>query len=338
MNIVSLGFQDKTLQQADLANPEKDENMQSIVKWRCEHFKIPELEIGQIVDSGKPISEAINVAVSAFDKHVGNEKRIIETYQTSIQDLIGQRYTDLAKEKADLSELENDEQDRVSGKTIVNIPPHFKFEQRMWSVFAWILVAAGIVQLAIFLHNQNGMEWWQAFVIPFSGVVGLSLVIKTGLPSLYKDCHSYYKVVKYSVLLAGMGFLASWVVLYSQYAVTLAQGPQFTTLDGAPAADSGGHGSHIMVALQILGEAFVAGALFARANEITAEYTTRDGIEYTPEYKLDLKEVEQIEKELEFFHSRKAHADSLLSMLEASREDVEEKSKAVWNDLRCRKK
>lgn len=333
MSIVSIGFQDKTLQQLDLANPEKDADTQAIIKWRCEHFKLPEAEIRQLVEAGKPRSEAITVGSGAFGKHVGNEKLIVTTYQSSIQDIISRLYPELKKQQKDLDKLEGEGKHKRADRTLVNIPPHAKLQQTIIGVFAWILVAAGIVQLAIFLHNQNGMEWWQAFVVPFSGVVGLSWAVKFGLTQLYSDHYAIYKTLKYVALLLGVGCLVAWVLLYSQYAVALSQGPQFTTLDGGTPGDAGGHGSQIMVALQILGEAFVAGFLFTVASEITAKYTTQDGIDYTEEYKHDKKEVEDIERELEFANSRKAHTDSLLSMLATAQEDAEAKSAALWGDF-----
>lgn len=333
-NIMATIYQEQTITHDDLTKPDKDEATQARIKRRCQSFKLPEEDLQSVAAKSGRESEAINVGVSAFDKHVGNEKRIVESYQSEIKDRLAQLYPALSKEKADLEKLTKEGRDRRSDRTIVNIPPHLKLQQVMLTAFAWILVAAGSAQLAIFLHNQTGMEWWQAFVVPFSGVIGLSWGVKVGLTTLYDDHYAVYKVLKYIVLLLGMGSFVAWIIMYSQYSVTLAQGPQFATLDGPATGDTGGHGTHLMIALQVLGEAFVAGFLFTRASEITAKHTTRDGIDYTEEFKHDKMEADAIQAEIEFANSRMDHTETLLSQLESARKDAEAQSAAFFGKYR----
>jgi len=332
MRIIQL---DPNVLASKLSDGKYDEEAHASIQYRCspKSFAFPKDEIQKLAQNGDGQAAAVEAGHSAFDRHVGHEKKIIETYRNEMEDERARLNPMLQKERDDLVTLTRDGKDRVADKIVVNIPPHSKFQQTMVSWFAWILVAAGIIQLAIFLHNQNGMEWWQAFVVPFSGVVGLSWAVKFGLTSLYQDHRPVYKAMKYLALLVGMGCLISWIVMYSQYAVTLAQGPRIETLDGAAAADTGGHGSQIMVALQILGEAFVAGFLFTIVSEITAKHTYSNGVGHTEEYKHDMNEVAVIEDKLKFVNSRIALTKGLLSQLAEARINVDDQSRALYGKL-----
>lgn len=318
-----------------LSDGKYDEETHASIQYRCSPkcFPFPKEEIQKLAQNGEGQAAAVEAGRSAFDRHVGHEKKIIETYKDEMEDERARLNPMLQKERDDLVRLTREGKDRVADRIVVNIPQHSKLQQAVVNWFAWILVSAGIIQLAIFLHNQNGMEWWQAFVVPFSGVVGLSWAVKYGLTSLYQDHRPVYKAMKYLALLVGIGSLATWVVMYSQYAVTLAQGPRFESLDGTTAADTGGHGSQIMVALQILGEAFVAGFLFTIVSEITAKHTYSNGVDHAEEYKHDMKEVANIEKDLKFVNSRIAHTKGLLSQLAEARVNVEDQSRAMYGKL-----
>ena len=93
----------------------------------------------------------------------------------------------------------------------------------------------------------------------------------------------------------------------------------------------------MMIAFQVLAEAFIAGFLFTKAKDITDRNTRYDGIRPSDEANIDAKEVEEAKKELSRLASRKAHSDSLLDLIRRHRKRVESEASSLWRESYERK-
>ena len=135
--------------------------------------------------------------------------------------------------------------------------------------------------------------------------------------------------------MAGVGCALTWVFLFSEFAVTMSKGPQFTDLEGQ--VQDEGHGSAMMIAFQVLAEAFIAGFLFTKVKDITDRNTRYDGIGPSEDYKIDAEEAKKANEELSRLASRKAHSDNLLDLIRRHRKRVESEASSLWRESYERK-
>jgi hypothetical protein len=93
----------------------------------------------------------------------------------------------------------------------------------------------------------------------------------------------------------------------------------------------------MMIAFQVLAEAFIAGFLFTKIKDITDRNTRYDGVRHSDDYKMDAVEAEKAKQELSWLASRKSHSDSLLDLIRHHRNRVESDAASLWREAYERK-
>lgn len=334
-DIVSIGRQDRSLTTQHLDDPKQDEWSLGLIKYRCEKFVVSKESILEVVDGGGTQGAAEDKARELFNAHVEHESQLIASYQMTVLKDYAKQEARVQKEENDLVNLEKAGRHRVADRTVVDIPKHEKRNQYIYLTCAWLLLFAGVLQMAIFMQNTLGWELWKAIIAPLTGVVAIGFAAKAVMDVSKRHQPLWFNFVKYGMLLAGVGCALTWVFLFSEFAVTMSKGPQFTDLEGQ--VQDEGHGSAMMIAFQVLAEAFIAGFLFTKVKDITDRNTRYDGIGPSEDYKIDAEEAKKANEELSRLASRKAHSDSLLDLIRRHRKRVESEAASLWRESYERK-
>jgi hypothetical protein len=311
----------RTLTVQDLDDPQKDEYCTALIKNRCDSFRVPEEGIQQIVNGDGTRQSAIDYASAAFGARIDHEIHVIRDFQRKCLGKLPSLEKSIDKEKQILDELQ-DKGLHTQADTVENIPRSEKIRQSIYYTFAWILMAGGLIQLGIFLRMQIGLEWWQAFIIPLTGVIAIALAFKAALDVHVVQQPKWFLFCKYLLLFSGIGCAVAWLFMYSQYAMIMTR-PVFTGLNGSAVEDSG-HGSSIMIALQVLAEALVAGFLFTKVKDISDRNTSHNGVRLTERYVHHQKKLDVQVSEHNRLNSRKSLTEGLLSLISSRRHLVEQ--------------
>lgn len=333
-NIVSIGRRDRQLTQEELADFSKDESTAGLIAWRCgESFNFPQNEIRQCVESEQPVTVVHKLVADAFDKHVGHESHLIQTYWQEL------RKRQPALEKAKDREAKDVEDLKKEGRHIVRDgerdarTPEQKRNAVLLMISAGILWLIGLLAYCYWLHDEAGQTWGSAIT---SGLVyALPMAIATHvLLHMLAGKKAFYFVLGL-VVLVGLLLLTLSAGLFNwdMFSKTMFRTDAGWNDASGGEASSGTHWEQLMVTLRLLGEAIIAGALSAISSHTKERARRFDRVQPSEEAKHEQGEADAAVKNVEYNNGRISHCNRLLKMISDAKASHISKGEAMWNEL-----